>query len=81
MMCAMSTTSTLTIRTANGDEPTVRRLALLDSQRPLKGEVLLAQVDGQPVAALAAETGRVVADPFRRTAAVVDALRGLAVAA
>ena len=77
----MTSTSTLTIRTADGDEPTVRRLALLDSQRPLKGEVLLAQLDGQPVAALAAAGGRVVADPFRRTAAVVDVLRDLAVAA
>jgi hypothetical protein len=77
----MSTSSTLTIRTARGDEDSVRRLALLDSQRPLTGDVLLAQVDGQPVAAVAPDTGRVVADPFRRTAEIVGALRGLAVAA
>jgi len=77
----MSSSSTLTITTANGDELTLRRLALLDSQRPLKGSVLLARVDGTAVAALSPKTGRVVADPFRRTAKIVAALRGMAVAA
>ena len=75
----MTMSSTITIRTrARGDEPRLRRLAALDSQRPLSGPVLVAQVDGEPVAALAPETGRVVADPFRRTAAIVSALRDMA---
>jgi len=72
--------STITIRPASDEESAVRRLALLDSQRPLTGPVLVAQVDGEPVAAMSAASGRVVADPFRRTSAIVDALRGIAVA-
>ena len=74
----MSSSSTLTISTADGDEVTLRRLALLDSQRPLKGRVLVARVDGQAVAAVA-DTGRVIADPFRRTAEIVRALRDVAI--
>jgi len=77
----MSSSSTLTITTAEGDERTLRHLAFLDSQRPLNGRVLLAQVDGTAVAALSLKTGRVVADPFRRTAAIVAALRDVALAA
>jgi len=77
----MSSSSTLTITTADGDERTVRRLALLDSQRPLKGDVLVARIDGTTVAALSPKSGRVVADPFRRTKEIVAALRGVAFAA
>lgn len=51
------------------------RLAALDSARPLEGEVLLAYVDDDPVAAISLADGRVVADPFRRTAHVVELLR------
>ena len=48
-------------------------LLRVDSQRPLAGEVLLAEQDGVVVAALAGE--RVIADPFRPTADVVALLR------
>jgi hypothetical protein len=69
----------VTIRPAFPDDaPAVARLAALDSQRPLVGPVLLAEIDGEPWAAIALETARVIADPFRPTAALVDLLRGRA---
>jgi hypothetical protein len=62
------------IRAARGsDGDALEGLARLDSQRPLEGSVLLAEQDGQVVAALAGE--RLIADPFRRTADVVALLR------
>jgi hypothetical protein len=60
------------------DAPAVARLAALDSQRAPLGPLLLAEIDGEPWAALALETGRTVADPFRPTAALIDLLRGRA---
>ena len=57
------------------DAPKVRRLAALDDAPRLGGAVLLAFVDGEPVAALALDDGRVVADPFRLTADAVALLR------
>jgi hypothetical protein len=57
------------------DESTLRHLAALDSARPLKGHALLAEVDGRAIAALDLDDGRVVADPFVRTAAAVEMLR------
>jgi hypothetical protein len=68
--------TTISIRPAHDDEtPVVRRLSYLDDQRPLRGDVLLAVVDGEPVAALSLQDGRVAADPFVRTADVVELLR------
>lgn len=57
------------------DETVLRRLAALDSTRPLQGNALVAEVDGEPVAAIGLADGRVVADPFRRTADAVELLR------
>ena len=57
------------------DEAAIRRLALLDSARPLRGEALVAEVSGRPVAALDLSDGRIVADPFEHTAEVVELLR------
>lgn len=51
------------------------RLAALDSQAPLEGDALIAQVDGAAVAALSLRDGRLVADPFAHTAAVAAHLR------
>ena len=66
----------LTLRVARPDDlPALRRLAQLDSSRPPSGPVLLAEVGSEPVAALAVETGTVVANPFCRTADVVAMLR------
>jgi hypothetical protein len=57
------------------DEVTTRRLAALDDAPALEGPVLLAVVDGEAVAALALDDGRVVANPFLPTAHAVSLLR------
>lgn len=57
------------------DESTLRRLAALDSARPLKGRAIVAEVEGRPVAAIGLTDNRVVADPFERTAEVIELLR------
>jgi hypothetical protein len=51
------------------------RLAELDSQRPLTGPALVGEIDGRPAAAISLTDGRVVADPFQQTAALVAHLR------
>lgn len=56
------------------DADVVRRLAALDDSRLLCGEVLLAILDGEAVAALSLTEGRVVANPFVRTADAVALL-------
>lgn len=58
---------------ADADE--VRRLALLDDRRPPEGPALLAYAGGELLAAVGLVDGRAVADPFRRTADIVDLLR------
>ncbi|HEY1567022.1 MAG TPA: hypothetical protein VGF68_08400 [Solirubrobacteraceae bacterium] len=57
------------------DEHIVQELAALDEARPLEGPVLLALVGGQPVAAIALDDERVVANPFVPTADAVTLLR------
>ena len=72
----MSASTSLTIRPARDvDGWALLRLAGLDSTRPLAGDVLLAEADGHPVAAVEVATGRAAADPFLPTAAAVDVLR------
>ena len=66
---------TVVIRAARGsDGPALRRLAELDSREVPSGDVLVAETDDELVAALSVDTGASVADPFRRTADVVDLL-------
>jgi hypothetical protein len=66
----------LTIRmAASEDTPALRRLAELDSARPLSGGVMLAELDGACLAAISLESGEVTANPFERTAAIVSHLR------
>ena len=55
----------------DADAAALRRLAALDSARPLTGRVLIGELDGAPAAALSLKTGAAIADPFQRT----DALR------
>ena len=57
------------------DADVVRRLAHLDSADELHGEVLLAVQGDRAVAAMSLTEGRVVADPFTRTAHAVELLR------
>ena len=56
------------------DQPNLHRVAALDSQAPLVGPVLMGEINGVPAAAISLTSGRVVADPFRHTADVVDLL-------
>jgi hypothetical protein len=66
----------LSLRRATGtDEATLHRLAELDSTRPLKQPVLVAERDGVAVAAVSVADGRVAADPFAPTAQAVALLR------
>jgi hypothetical protein len=66
--------SDIVIRRVSGDSPAVARLAALDAARPAKGDHLVAEVDGDAVAAMPLGGGRAVSDPFRPTAAVVELL-------
>jgi hypothetical protein len=73
---AMTDQTPLTIRLASpGDDASLRRLAALDSGRPLTGRVLLAESDGRLIAALSLGTGAVRADPFEYTEGAVQLLR------
>ena len=68
--------SDITIRTSrSADAPELERLAALDSQHLPTGELLVAEVGDEIVAAYAPETSRAIADPFRRTADLIDMLR------
>lgn len=57
------------------DDRIVAKLAALDSARTPDGPVVIALVDGRPVAAASLVDGRVVADPFQPTADVVELLQ------
>ena len=78
-MTALSIAPTVLIRAARGsDGDALVRLAALDSAHVPAGELLVAETEGSLVAAHAPSTGATIADPFRRTAEVVEllALRG-----
>jgi hypothetical protein len=57
------------------DADALRRLASLDSARPLTGDVLIAVSGGEVAAAMSLDTGAVIANPFQPTAHLVDLLR------
>jgi hypothetical protein len=57
------------------DASSLRGLAELDEAPELSGEVLLATIDGDPVAALSIGDGRVVANPFVATSDAIALLR------
>jgi hypothetical protein len=66
----------ITIRMAGPeDAAALRRLADLDSSRPLTGSTIVAELDGVCLAAISLETGAVNADPFAPTEAIVSHLR------
>lgn len=76
----MSTFSPIVIRTASAvDTAAVERLAALDSSYAPRGDVLLAFEGAELRAALSVSSGHAVADPFERTAEVVELLRARAV--
>ncbi len=69
----------LLIRPARHDDAAaLHRLAALDSRRTPRGEVLLAEADGELQAALATGDGHAVANPFLPTANLVAMLRARA---
>jgi hypothetical protein len=71
-----TTLTQVTIRPANADDSAaLTRLATIDSAPVPSGPLLLAEVDGELHAALALADGRVIADPFVRTSALVELLR------
>jgi hypothetical protein len=66
----------VSIRLAAGhDSGILRDLEQLDGRVLPAGRRLVAELGGVPVAAIAVADDTVVADPFARTAAVVDLLR------
>lgn len=70
-----TSSSHVTVRVADeGDAPTLARLAALDSAPLPAGPTLVAEIDGEAAAALPIAGGAAVADPFRRTAAVIELL-------
>ena len=71
----MTSTASLTIRSAtHADADAIHRLAQLDSQRARTGEHVLAELDGELVAAVAVDDGATYADPFVRSASAVALL-------
>jgi hypothetical protein len=70
----------LTIRMAGpADDPALTRLAQLDSAPPVgRAAVLVAELDGELVAALPRDDGGTIANPFRRTAGIVALLEARA---
>ena len=77
----MTSTTDITLRPATtADAASLDRLAALDSRRLPDGPLLVAERDGQIVAAVSESTLEAVADPFRRTADAVALLRRHAVA-
>jgi hypothetical protein len=67
--------SEVTVRLARpSDSRSLLSLAALDSAPAPRGEVLVAESEARIVAALPLGGGRPIADPFRRTAALVQML-------
>jgi hypothetical protein len=70
------TQPTILIRAATpADGPVLSRLAALDSASVPFGPTLIAELDGEARAALALRDNSVVADPFARTAELVELLK------
>jgi hypothetical protein len=75
-MTPLTTAPSVLIRAARGsDGPALAELAALDSSAVPAGRVLVAETDGDLVAALEQDSGAHIADPFRPTADVVALLK------
>src|SRR5690349_7279448 len=57
------------------DADAIRRLAARAAGTPPRGAVILAEVGGEPIVAVAIADGHTVADPRRATAALVEHVR------
>jgi hypothetical protein len=71
---APSTTAIAIRRATEVDRLAIERLAALDSSTAPSGEILVAEVDHEPQAAIQVATGATIADPFRPTAHLVELL-------
>jgi len=72
----MISTDTIVIRRAGAaDARILARLAALDSAAAPGTDSLIAELDGVAVAALDLTDGQIVADPFARTADLVELLQ------
>jgi hypothetical protein len=60
------------------DDPALERLAQLDNRTLAVGRFIVAEVDGELVAAVSMAGGATFADPFRKTAHLVPLLRARA---
>ncbi len=79
MTTTRTPTGTVTIRPAYpDDEAAIRRLAALDSAAVPPAPFLLAETEGELLAALSLLSGGAIADPFRRTVHIVAMLRDYA---
>ena len=73
---ASSVAGPVTIRHAcSADHAALERLAALDSQTMPGGPLLIAEIDGEPWAAVQIAGTGVIADPFRLTGGLVELLR------
>jgi len=70
-----STNAFVVRQSTEDDEPALRRLAELDSKRPLRGAALIGEIGGLPAAAVSLNDGRLIADPFQPTAVLSQLLR------
>ncbi len=78
---ASSAKAAAAVRFVHPDEAgRLRHLAQLDDAPELAGEILVATIDGDVVAALSLDDGRVVANPFVLTSDAVELLRRSATA-
>jgi hypothetical protein len=74
-MSHIATAPSVLIRAArDSDDAALRDLAALDSARVPTGDVLVAEAGGELIAAMALNGGERIADPFRRTADVLELL-------
>ncbi len=73
IVTAMTTPITIR-RSGDADTQILRRLAELDSARPMEGPVLMAELGDRPVAAISLDGRRAIADPFVPTERVLSAL-------
>lgn len=74
----MTTPTVASIRASLGegiDGDSIRRLAQLSEVEPPEGAVVLAEICGQPVAAVGIADGKAVSDPARTTPALLRHLR------
>jgi hypothetical protein len=62
-------------RARSADAPALSRLAALADTRPLRGDVLVADVGGELRAAIALADGRTISDPFRETTELIALLQ------